>query len=139
SGRDTLRRRTEAGRVGTRFSSERLAYVEEEIEMLQHLGRGHSRGSRRRRRRRIRDGESRRIEVVSQIEAHRSDGRFIPNANADSHRHIVKIAGRGLGIETSVTILLHEPGEVVHHIGWRGKDVAYVVKEHKAQVIADVR
>src|SRR5215470_3366816 len=91
-------------------------------------------------RRRLATWKCWRIQVIAEIEAHRPQGRFVSDANANSLRNIVEITlSGGCVLQTQLRVLLLPPCETMDHLVTRIEHVAGVMEEREAQVVLKER
>src|SRR5215469_6776931 len=84
-------------------------------------------------------GKSRRIEIVSKIKADRTNRGFVANAASYRHRSVIEIAGLQLRNEAGIAVRLRELVDTVDHVRGRRPDVAYIVKQDAAEIVAHKR
>src|SRR5438105_8736102 len=117
-------------RVGTSASSSKsLANAEVKIEMLQRFRGGHATY-----------GESRRIQVVAHVNAHRPDGCAIAQASSHVMRCVIEIARRGSCPALALRpVALRNSEQAGKNVSSCGEDVPEIVEEHGAQILVDPR
>src|ERR1019366_10234807 len=85
-------------------------------------------------------GKGRRIQIVSEVEAQRSDRRLISHPDANRVRNIVVIALQVRDLmETELLVGLVKAPQAGEHFLWPSKNIAHIVKNRKADVIQKVR
>src|SRR6266550_193496 len=80
------------------------------------------------------------IQIVAEIESHRSNGSFITYANSDGVRNIavVALAGRAL-LKAQFRIFLPPAQQVVQHLVSIGEDVAGIMKDSETNIVLKER
>ena len=89
--------------------------------------------------RRLQTRERGRIQIVAEIEAHRSNGSLIPHPNADGMRNVVVVAlvGRTL-LQAQLRIFLPPAQQVVRHVVPVREDVAGIMENSEANIVLKV-
>jgi len=89
---------------------------------------------------RLKAGERGRVEIVSEIEPHRTNRRFVPHPDSDGMSDIGKVAlRRSALLQTGLSVFLPPTPQVVQHVMTICENIAGVVKNHKAQVFLKER
>ncbi len=84
--------------------------------------------------------ERRRIQIVSEIEAHRADRSLVSHPHADGVRNVVVVAlARGGLMQAELRVFLAPAQQVVEQVMSIGKYVSGIVEDGKADVVLEER
>src|SRR5215469_813063 len=83
-------------------------------------------------------GKDRRVEIVTEIEAYRTNRCLVMHPQADRVRNVVKVTLRvGRLVRTEIGILLFPTKQAVDHIARLGEHVPHVMKNGETDVVLD--